>query len=274
MATATTTVNDFFNSPDHTTPYKLLSNGSLIPYHAASLDEVGPAGSLGLSITHMATWLKFQIADTGFYNGIQIVSKKELDETRTGQIKFGEGAQYAMGWIVNDNLITHAGDTLSSQTYVTIFKTKGIGLVSLTNAGPIGINFNTALLTKLGLLLQGDEVTDPFANPKPAPYPDPAPPLVAPLGLGNYTGVYTNDFYGNITIIKDNNILKCFYGHNTQSNDLKHWNGDVFLDPINDMPFNFTDIHDNSAHQVELTGPQNYNTTPAGNSSVFNRTGP
>jgi CubicO group peptidase (beta-lactamase class C family) len=274
MTTATTTVKDFFNSPDHATPYKLLSNGTLIPYHTVNLDDVGPAGSLGLSIAQMANWLKFQIADTGIYNGVQIVSKKELDETRTGQITFGEGAQYAMGWIVNDQLITHAGDTLSSQTYVTIFKTKGIGLVSLTNAGPIGLNFNTALVTKLGLLLKGDEVTDPFINPKPAPYPDPVPPLVAPLGLGNYTGIYTNDFYGNITITTENNILKCFYGHNTQPNDLNHWNGDVFIDPIYDMPFNFTDIHDNSAHQLEITGPQNYNTTPAGQSSIFNRTGP
>jgi len=272
MTTATATVNDYFNSPDHATPYKLLSNGTLVPYHTTSIDEVGPAGVLGCSITQMANWLKFQIADTGIYNGVQIVSKKELDETRTGQIKYADNAQYAMGWIVNDQLITHAGDTISSQTYVTIFKTKGIGLVSLTNAGPIGMNFNTALLTKLGLLLKGDEVTDPFTNPKPTPYPVPVPPIVQPLGLGNYTGVYSNDFYGNITITVENNILKCFYGHNSQPNDLKHWNGNVFIDPIYDMPFNFTDIHDDSAHQLEVTGPQNYNTTPAGDSSKFNRT--
>jgi CubicO group peptidase (beta-lactamase class C family) len=272
MTSATTTVNDFVNSPDHTTPYKLLSNGTLISYHTAGIDEVGPAGVLGCSIIEMANWLKFQITDIGTYNGVQIVSKKELDETRTGQIEYADNAQYAMGWIVNDQLITHAGDTISSQTYVTIFKTKGIGLVSLTNAGPIGVNFNTALFAKLGLLLKGDEVTDPYTNAKPAPYPDPVPPIVEALGLGNYTGVYSNDFYGNLTITTDNNVLKCFYGYNSQPNDLKHWNGNVFIDPIYDMPFNFTDIHDDSAHQLELTGPPNYNSTPAGDSSKFNRT--
>ena len=271
MTNSTTTVNDFFNSPDHATPYKYLSNGTLVPYHTANLDEVGPAGVLGCSISQMANWLKFQIADTGMYNGVQIVSKKELDETRTGQIDYTDNLKYAFGWVVNDQLISHAGDTISSQTSVTIFTSKGIGLVSLTNAGPMGSNFNNALLSKLALLLKGDEVTDPYNDQKPAPYPEPEPPLVNPMGLGNYTGVYSNDFYGNITIIDDNNALKCYYGHNTQPNDLKHWNGNVFIDPIYDMPIEFTDIYDDSAHQLEITGPQNYSTTPPGESSVFHR---
>lgn len=272
MTTSTTTVNDFFNSPDHATPYKYLSNGSLVPYHTASIDEVGPAGVLGCSISQMANWLKFQIADTGVYNGVQIVSKKELDETRTGQIEYADNLKYAFGWIVNDQLISHSGDTISSQTSVTVFTSKGIGIVSLTNAGPLGQNFNNALLQKLGLLLKGDEVTDPFINPKPAPYPDPVPPFVEPLGLGNYTGVYSNDFYGNISITAENNALKCFYGHNSQPNDLNHWNGNVFIDPIYDMPLNFTDIYDDSAHQLEVDGLQNYSTTPPGDSSIFKRT--
>jgi CubicO group peptidase (beta-lactamase class C family) len=276
MTSSTATVKDFFNSPDHATPYKLLSNGTLVPYHTASIDEVGPAGVLGCSISEMANWLKFQIADTGMYNGVQIVSKEDLDETRTGQIKYTDTIQYAMGWLVNDQLITHAGDTISSQTSVSVFLKEGIGIVSVTNAGPIGQDFNSAILAKLSLLLKGNEVTDPWIDygykdqHKPAPFPDPVPPLVGPQALDTYTGVYSNDFYGNITITVENNVLKCYYGYNTQSNDLKHWNDSVFLDPIFDMPLEFKDIHDGSAHQLE-TSVQNYTTTPPG-TSVFNRT--
>ena len=276
MTTSTTTVNDFFNSPDHVTPYLHLSNGTLIPYHTAGIDEVGPAGVLGCSISEMANWLKFQIADSGMYNGVQIVSKKDLDETRTGQIKYTDTVQYAMGWLVSDKAISHSGDTISSQTTVTVFLKEGIGLVSLTNTGPTGQDFNSVLFHKLGLLLRGDEVTDPWPlykdQHKPVPYPDPTPPLVGPLGLANYTGVYSNDFYGNLTITVENNVLKCDYGHNNQLSDLKHWNGNVFIDPIYDMPFEFTDIHDDKAHQLEVEGLKDYNSTPVGDKSKFNRT--
>lgn len=275
MISSTATVKDFFNSPDHATPYLHLPNGTLIPYHTAGIDEVGPAGVLGCSISEMANWLKFQIADTGMYNGVQIVSKKDLDETRTGQIKYTDTTQYAMGWCVNEQLLSHAGDTLSSQTIVSVFLKEGIGLVSLANTGPTGQDFNNALLVKLNLLLKGDEVTDPWLiykdQHKLEPYPSPTPPLVGPQALNTYPGVYSNEFYGNLTITLENNVLKCYYGHNTQPNDLKHWNDSVFLDSVYEIPLEFRDIHDGSAHQLETT-VQNYNTTPPGGSSVFNRT--
>lgn len=276
MTTATSTVKDFFNSPDHITPYMYLANGTIIPYHTASIDEVGPAGVLGCSISEMANWLKFQISDTGYYNGQKIVNKSELDETRTGQINYTSSAKYGFGWVVTDNIISHAGDTISSQTSVAVFPSKGIGIVSLTNIGPIGMDFNNALLVKLALLLKGDETTDPWLiykdQHKPLPFPDPAPPIVNPLPLGTYAGVYSNYLYGNITITENNNTLKCYYGNNNQSNNLEHWNGNVFVDKIYQAPFNFTDIHNGSAHQLEVTGLKDYNTIPANEISVFNRT--
>ena len=48
----------------------------------------------------MANWLSFQIADTGMFNGQQVVSKANLDETRKGQIEVPGLGQYGFGWMV------------------------------------------------------------------------------------------------------------------------------------------------------------------------------
>ncbi len=276
MTTATTTVKDFLNSPDHITPYLLLGNGTFIPF-VASIDAVGPAGVLGVSITEMANWLKFQLEDTGMYNGVQIVSKKELDETKTGQINMTADTKYGMGWVVTKNVISHAGDALSSQTTTALFPSRGIGMVVISNVGPIGQDFNNALLYKLFYLLGGDENTDPWPTfkdqHKPVPYPAPAPPVVAPMGLGNYTGVYNNYLYGNINITLENGTLKCYYGNNQKPNDLVHWNDSVFLDKLYQSPLTFSDIHNGSAHGLEVASLKDYSTVPATDKSYFNRTG-
>ncbi|QUH22687.1 serine hydrolase [Methanobacterium alkalithermotolerans] len=285
MNTATSTVKDFFNSPDHSTPYRLLGNGTLIPYQAANLDAVGPAGVISASISEMAHWLKFQIAGTGYYNGVPLVSKENLDKTRTGQIYApGLGGYYGLGWIISNlsfgnkslDVITHSGDTLSSQTVTSIFPTEGLGMVVLTNVGPTGLDFGLTLFSKLFTLICGYENYDPWPiykdMNKPVPYPAPTPPFIDALGLGNYTGVYNNYLYGNITITTDNNVLTCYFGNNLQPYTLEHWNANLFLEPSMDLPLNFTHIHDGCAQQLVVEGISDYSTLPAETKSVFNRT--
>lgn len=99
MTTSVTSYWDFLNTSNHAKPYYLLKNGTMMEYDIIP-DSVGPAGSIYSSISEMANWLKFQLNDTGYYNGVKILNKTELDETRTGQIKISETAQYGFGWAV------------------------------------------------------------------------------------------------------------------------------------------------------------------------------
>lgn len=271
MTSATTNYNDFLKSPDHVTPYRNV-NGTLTPFHMAGLDEMGPSGSLACSISEIANWLRFQIADTGMFNGQQVVSKANLDETRKGQMNLPNGGQYGFGWMVNNVTIWHNGDTLSSGSYLEIIPSMGLAIAVLATGGKYGYAFNNAVGDKFNLLLKGNEIIDPWpyekliaeALYKPLLDP-PTPPIVDSLPFGNYTGVYYNDFFGNLNITTDNVKLICYYGNNSQPNDLKHWNGDVFEDQTNNYAFNFTDIRNGTAHQLILQ-------CDPPSPSIFNRT--
>ncbi|MGZ7117995.1 MAG: hypothetical protein ACXVHS_11240, partial [Methanobacterium sp.] len=100
MINSTTTIDDFMNSPNHATSYSIISDHT-ITNDDCIFNSLGPAGIIGCSISDLVKWLNFQIVDTGIYNGVQIVSKKELDETRTGQIDSSSIEKYGFGWIIN-----------------------------------------------------------------------------------------------------------------------------------------------------------------------------
>ena len=279
MTTTTTSYKDFLKSKNHATPYNIISNLTLTNYDVI-IDPLGPSGIIGCSISEMANWLKFQIADTGKYNGKQIVSKKNLEETRTGQIKISDIAQYGLGWYVikknplNLASIGHGGATAAFKSQVTIYTSKGIGIAIFTNEAPFGSIFRTALDTKFKDLLMGNETSDYWpllknATEKTAFIPKPGkptPPIVKSLPLNYYTGIYYNNFYGKINIITANNKLACYYGNNKLQFNLTHWNGDVFVEPTNNHAFNFTDIFNKRFKEVtlDLSDPP----TPA----TFNRT--
>jgi CubicO group peptidase (beta-lactamase class C family) len=289
MTTTTTSYWDFLNSLNHATPYKLLKNGTMVSYDIIP-DPVGPAGSIYSSISEMANWLKFQTADTGYYNGVQIVSKEELDETRNPQINVTDpldlamyGSKYGLGWFIqpeNKDLpyyISHPGDSTDFHAQITIYPSQNLGIVILTNGGVYATNFRSVLDSKFRQLLIGNENFDPWPATKNAvdaawKPESPTPPLLGPtLNLDGYAGVYFNMIYGKVTITSSNNKLICNYGTNEQAFNLEHFNGDVFNEPYNDFSFNFTDISNDKANKLTVSLPD-YTTYPSNSTTVFNRT--
>lgn len=261
MTTATTSYYDFMNSPNHVTPYKLLKNGTMKAYDIIP-DPIGPAGSMACSISEMANWLKFQIADTGYYEGVQIVTKKELDETRTGRMYLNakNTSMIGYGWAIKDNgtTIYHDGDSDAFFSQITIYTTKGLGMVILSNGGQYAYNFKISLDAKLRELLKGNDAFDPWPARKdltdntwkedvPEQYIDNPQPLSA------YVGEYSNSVFGLINITTNSGTLSCNYGNNSQSFDLKHWSNTTFEDQTNNHFFNFTDFQSDGAQQVEVT---------------------
>jgi len=278
MTTATTTLTDFLNSPNHAKPYWLLSNGTFIE-HDIVLDSVGPAGSMACSISQMANWLRFQIADTGYYNGQKILNKTDLDETRTAQIDYLI-YKYGFGWYITNGTLFHGGDTNAFHANVEIFPSQNVGIAIFTDGGVYGIGYRDSFFYKLNDLMNGNENTDPWPaakNTSEKRMDNPLGPSPSnktdPLPLATYLGVYSNDFYGNINITAFNNTLICYYGSNNQPSELTHWNENVFYDQsCGGVPFNFTDIQNSQSYQLQVTGLKNYNTTPTASYSVFNRT--
>jgi len=271
MTATVTSYWDFLSSPNHVTPYYLLQNGTMKQYDIIP-DPIGPAGSIYSSISEMVHWLKFQVADTGYYNGVKIVNKTELDETRTPQINMFDGTYYGFGWEVQNDRIFHNGASDSFRSTVIVYPSKGIGMILLSNGGTYAQAFNECLDAKFRDLLNGIGNTDPW--PKVKEITDdywkpvaPTPPIVnQTLPLSGYVGVYSNNLFSNINITTSNNTLICYYGNNSQPFDLKHWNGDVFEEPTNNHFFNFTGIYNGTAHQVDVT----LTNTPE--NTTFNRT--
>lgn len=271
MTTAVSSYWDFVNTSNHVTPYKLLRNGTMVSYDTIP-DPIGPAGSIYASISEMANWLKFQINDTGYYNGVKILNKSELDETHTRQIKRTDIDQYGLGWVVAEDSIWHAGSSTSFHSQTTIFPSKGLGIVILSNGGEYADYWRTTLDIKFRELLKGNENFDPWSFAKEHldetwKSVPPTPPLInQTLPLNGYVGVYSNNLFSDINITSSNGTLICYYGNNSRPFDLKHWNGDVFEEPTNNHFFKFTDIYNGTAHQVviQLTNtPENV---------TFNRT--
>ena len=279
MTDATSNYTDFINSPDHATPYTLLSNGTLRPWDMP-VDFIGPAGTLDLSINDMATWLKFQINDTGIYNGQQIVSKTELDETRTGQINTtgahftAYGSEYGFGWFIGNNNIDHGGNLLAFHSMVSIYPSQGLGIAILTNGGPYADAFRTSLYSKFSYLLNGDDTTDPWPAQQQVAETT-LQPVLPPLNsstpaqpYSTYTGIYScvsPDLLAsdNLTITTNNNnsSLICYYGNNSDSYDLKHWNDSVFTEPTNNLVIEFKDINNSTSNQLTIYGLGDFNRT-------------
>jgi CubicO group peptidase (beta-lactamase class C family) len=268
---------DFLKTSNHVTPYKLLRNGTMMPYDIIP-DPIGPAGSLYSSINEMAHWLKFQLNGTGYYNGVKILNKFELDETHTGQIKRSDVDKYGLGWYVENDCIWHDGSSQSFHSQITLFPSKGVGIVILSNGGTYAKDWTRkALNVKFKDLIRGNYTSDPWPAAKKnlddtyKPLP-PTPPIVGPeLPLKGYTGVYSNNLYGNINIKAKNNVLFCYYGDNKRAYEMKHWNNNTYSEPTSDSFIIFDDIHNGKAHQL-VTFVPDYSTVPAGHASIFNRT--
>lgn len=219
MTSAVSSYWDFLETPNHVTPYKLLRNSTMMPYDIIP-DPIGPAGSIYSSISEIAHWLQFQLNGTGYYNGVKILNKTELDETHTGQIKITDVEEYGLGWYVDEDCIWHDGSSNSFHSQITLFPSKGVGIVILSNGGIYAKDWaRKALNVKFKDLVRGNYTSDPWPAAKEAldvsykPVP-PTPPLVGPeLPLTGYTGVYTDKVYGKINITKSNNTLIAHYGN-------------------------------------------------------------
>jgi CubicO group peptidase (beta-lactamase class C family) len=214
-------------------------------------DAQSPAGGVSSSVNDLAKWMGLQLAN-GKFDGKQIVDEKALAETHhphmlTGFSPFtGLPGFYGLGWNVSYDQegrlhLSHSGAfALGAATHVNLVPGEQLGIVVLTNAYPIGIAealgtifLDTALYgkpTQDWLAIFKHVFADPaaigtfpgFDYSKPPGSPSPASKNSA------YLGRYTNDYFGEVSIIEKDSGLAIVQGPKNKTFPMKHYDRDTF----------------------------------------------
>ncbi len=101
-----------------------------------NITNIGPAGAINSNVDDMTKWLMLQL-NKGNYQGKQIVSAAQIQETWSPQIKVGGGAAYGLGWIMRElqgqKMVAHDGSVEGYSAIVALLPESKMGFVLLTN---------------------------------------------------------------------------------------------------------------------------------------------
>ncbi len=229
----------------------VIVDGKWVQKFKRDPDAQSPTGGVSSSVNDLAKWMRLQLAN-GKFDGKQIVDEKALAETHHPQILTGFNPYtglpgfYGLGWNVSYDeqgrlRLNHSGAfALGAATYVNLVPAEQLGIVVLTNAYPVGIAealgttfVDTALYGKptqnwlpifkqlfsnpaaIGTFL-GFDYSKPPASPAPA------------LKNSAYVGKYSNDYFGEISIIERDGGLAIVEGLKNQTTPMKHYDRDTF----------------------------------------------
>ncbi len=243
---------------DYAFPHSKV-DGKLQVIDFVSLDNAAPAGSINSSAAEMAKWITLQLARGKFPNrNARLFSEARSREMWSAQTILPAGerpgplaalsskfADYALGWGLRDyhgrKLVGHTGGVAGFVSRVMLVPEENLGVVILTNAESGGA-FDSLLFHILDHYLalpqtdwiaafkaadekqqrEAEEITRKqnaglAADSKPS------------LGLEKYAGVYTDPWYGPVTIRMENGKLIFSMDHTPKAvADLQHWQYDTF----------------------------------------------
>jgi CubicO group peptidase (beta-lactamase class C family) len=243
---------------DYAFPHSKV-DGKLQVIDFINLDNAGPAGSINSSAAEMAKWVTLQLNHGKFPGGnARLFSEAQSHTMWSAQTILPAGerpgplaplsskfAAYALGWGLRDyhgrKLVGHTGGVAGFVSRVMLVPEENLGVVILTNAEQGGA-FDSILYHVLdhyfGLpstdwiaaFQAADELgekeaaeilktqnTGRAADSKPS------------LALEKYAGVYTDAWYGPVTIRGENAKLVFTLDHTPKAvADLQHWQYDTF----------------------------------------------
>ena len=245
--------------PDAAAPYTNTFSQELQPLPYDNVDNLAPAGSMVSCVSDLTHWLLMQL-DSGRYNGRQILPWPVLQKTRSANTLIniiGKGAThfnaYGLGVFIKDFngkvLYEHTGGADGFVTNVCFMPEEKLGITILTNndnqaffellryqvldaylgvpyrnrSKDALINFNNEHQKQL------DTINAMKARVKVA---KPAFPLQS------YTGTYTNQLFGDITITANGNDLKIIFpNHRQLTATLQYMDNEQWLLTYNNPAF-------------------------------------
>lgn len=229
----------------------VLVDGKWVAKYKRDPDTEAPAGGVSSSVNDLTKWLRLQLAQ-GKFDGKQIVEANALAETHKPHMLIGSSAAwgtpsfYGLGWNVGYDdsgrlRLSHSGAfALGAGTNVNMVPSEQLGIVVLTNGFPTGVA-EALTATFLDLATEGKTRVDwlklykgVFAQliaafqsggekyAKPPALPSPA------LKNDAYLGTYTNDYFGDISIIEKDGALAIVQGPQKMTFAMKHFDRDIF----------------------------------------------
>jgi CubicO group peptidase (beta-lactamase class C family) len=233
MSSTLTLSKDLATSFNKSAAHTLIDGRlAAIPY--PQIDNLAPAGSMSSSANDMSKWI-LALLNNGKAGTKEVIPAAAVYNTRQAQILVGNEddggfSAYGLGWFLQayagHRLVMHTGGVNGFVSSVTLVPDQNLGIVILTNSDQnnlvetLNLDIIDAYLKKpfakhsekaLNLVktsqqrdLQREKALRDSAalNPRPA------------LDLNSYTGKYTNELYGNLTIARgDANDLEMRFEH-------------------------------------------------------------
>lgn len=230
-------------------------DGKWVAKYTRDPDAQSPAGGVSSSVRDLTSWMRLQLG-RGWFAGVEIIKQAGLDETHIPQIVRPPKPEnpaadhvgfYGLGWNVDYDeqgrvRWGHSGAfNLGNATAVNFLPAEQLGIVSLTNAQPIGlaeaVNRSFFDLTLTGAIekdwvtLYGQlfaQMMTPdygtaidYARPPASPSP--------PLPAAAYAGTYANNLFGKVEIAESGSGLVIKQGPRQNSFVLAHFDRDVFI---------------------------------------------
>lgn len=253
MTSTSSRFADFIAAPNRT-PGHVSVDGAYVAKHQRQPDAQSPAGGVSSTVRDLAQWLRLLLGG-GTIDGQEIVAAAALGETFRPHSTSNAATTpaldrtgfYGLGWNVNYDAmgqvrLGHSGAfALGAATTVSLLPADQLGIVVLSNALPNGLVESIAQsfmdLATTGavaydyLELFGQIITASLAPgyglavDYDAPPSDPAPPL----DLEAYAGGFTNEYYGDITVVAGDDALVMHFGPAQTPFPMRHYAHDVFL---------------------------------------------
>jgi CubicO group peptidase (beta-lactamase class C family) len=223
-------------------------------------DAQAPAASVTSSVNDMAKWLAMLLGK-GVYQGRRIVDEVALAGALSRQVETTPATEgrpasyYGYGFNVGTTLggrvaFSHSGAfATGAATAFRIVPEAGLAIIALTNGWPVGVpeilNQQFFDLVEFGAVQKDwGALIRPYFDRMNAPEGSlvgVARPLgpKAPRALGDYAGVYRNDYHGPLTVSVAGNSLLVTLGATPLRLPLSHWDADTFtftLDNENAAP--------------------------------------
>jgi len=192
-------------------------------------DVQAPAGGVNSNVIDLAEWMRLQLA-AGELDGEQIIDEEALNMTHTPMIAksppqpdiTGVPLSYGLGWNVEVDATgatrwNHSGAfSTGASTTVKLLPAESLGIVVLTNGGPVGLP-EAITDAYFDLLQTGEWSTDTFdlwagrfsgIYGEPEKFDDPGDDAVPALDNVSYVGVYANDYVGEVQVVeRDGNLV-------------------------------------------------------------------
>lgn len=227
---------DFPDAPNKCAAHTRF-DGKIVKIPFCTIDNLAAAGSIGSSVNDMSHWVMAQL-NGGKYDGKQAIPAAAIAQTwfphsilGNGGKQFNTGhfALYGLGWFLEEycgkKVVSHTGGVNGFVTSVTLVPEEKLGIIVFTNTDDnnfyealkweiadayLGKPYRNYSKVYLGFFTQQNKQEESLDKKM---MDSVALKLNLSLPVTGYCGSYTNDVYGNMSVVLEGGELKMKFSH-------------------------------------------------------------